>query len=74
MAVVVGAGVVLAGGVDRDECADDDVDEGPFVVAFMVVEEDGGMSSAGLGNVLYVEPRDVYLRVRGNKWWLSDRV
>ena len=66
--VVVGAGMELAGGVDRDECADVDVDGGPFVVVFVVVvAEDGGMSSAGLGNVLYVEPRDVYLRVHGGR-------
>jgi hypothetical protein len=60
-------GLEAGGGVDGDECADVDVDEGPLVVVFVVVEEDGGMSSAGLGNVLYVEPRDVYLRVRGHR-------
>jgi hypothetical protein len=62
-------GLEAGGDGDGDECADVDVDGGPLVVVFVVVEEDGGMSSAGLGNVLYVEPRDVYLRVRGHRWF-----
>jgi hypothetical protein len=32
-----------------------------FPLAAVAVEQDGWMRSAGLGNVLYVDPRDVYL-------------
>jgi len=51
-------------GVDADADADADVSPmatSPLAVAGVrVVEQDGWMRSAGLGKVLYVEPRDVY--------------
>jgi hypothetical protein len=54
---IVGGLWAVEEGVDTDMDASS-WEASPLVVA---VEDNGWMRSAGLGNVLYVDPRDVYL-------------